>query len=140
MPDGTVIDDTKRMIEELSYPETFASNFETVSKDGYKMLNTNRFYSIENPNYWHDFNRRWLDEIVAKKADVVVLSDKSNDLLKYQWTLDPNNGKVIFRRDQITNELLKTGFGKEIEYMENLVQQGKYEWKSAMGVYKNIQF
>lgn len=71
----------------------------------------------------------WLDEIVTKKADVVVLSDKSNELLKYQLL---DNGQFKY----IDNKRVLTGFGKEIEYMDNLVQQGKYQWDAVNGVYK----
>lgn len=53
------------------------------------------------------------------------MSDKSNDLLKYQWKLE--DGKAKYLLDD-NFQKLKTGFGKEIDYMENLVQQGKYQW------------
>jgi hypothetical protein len=67
--------------------------------------------------------------IVRKKADVIVLSDKGNDLLKYQLL---NNGQFKY----VDNTRVLTGFGKEIEYMENLVRQGKYQWDEGTGVYK----
>lgn len=131
LPNGTVISDTKRMIQELDYPQTFASTFETSSKDGFKILNTNRWYYQDGAQYWDDFNRPWLDELISKKADVVVLSDKGNELLKYQLL---DNGQFKY----VDNKRVLTGFGKEIEYMDNLVQQGKYQWEGANGTYKHV--
>jgi hypothetical protein len=131
MPDGSVINDTKRVIEELDYPQTFASTFEASSKDGYKILNTNKWYYQDGDQYWGDFNKPWLDELVNKKADVVVLSDKSNDLLRYQ--LNPD-----FSYKTLNGQRVKSGFGKEIDYMENLVSQGKYQWDAVNGIYKYV--
>jgi len=66
------------------------------------------------------------------------LSDKSNDYLKYKWTKNPNTGQVEFDVIPGTSTRIKTGFGQEIEYMENLVQQGKYQWDAVNGVYKAL--
>ena len=65
---------------------------------------------------------------------MVVLSDKNNDLLKY---ILKNDGSGAFETLPNGQKIL-TGFGKEIEYMENLVQQGIYQWDGISGVYKYI--
>jgi len=73
--------------------------------------------------------------LTTAKADIIVLSDKTSNLLKYKWTLEGGQAKYILDADL---QKIKTGFGNEIEYMENLVQQGKYQWDGINGVYKYI--
>ncbi|MEQ8581075.1 MAG: hypothetical protein RIC30_08710, partial [Marinoscillum sp.] len=132
LPDGTLVDDTQRALADLDFPETYASDFTTASKDGYKMLNTNEwYYRMDEPAFWDDFNKPWLDKLTGDKADIVVLSDPNNDLLKYQ--LNPD-----FSFKTINGQRLKSGFGKEIDYMEDLVNKGAYEWDSVNGVYKYV--
>ncbi|MBI3133319.1 MAG: fibronectin type III domain-containing protein [Bacteroidetes bacterium] len=138
LPDGTWVSDTKNALEALNFPETFASNFINESMDGFKMLNTNQFYWSDPDQFWAQFNTPWLDGLVANKADVVVLSDKTSDFLKYKWTKNSISGEVMFDIDQTTGKRILTGFGKEIQYMENLVSQGVYEWDAINGIYKYI--
>ncbi|MDP4275605.1 MAG: hypothetical protein Q8907_15130, partial [Bacteroidota bacterium] len=124
------IDDTKRMLSEIDYPMCSASDFKTTSQDGFKMLNVPN----DAADMWATYNKPWLEDLTNNKADVVVLSDKSNDLLKYVLKSDgsgafetlPNGQKIL------------TGFGKEIDYMENLVKQRKYQWDELNGLYKYI--
>ena len=118
-------------MEDLDFPETFASNFVDASKNGFKMLNTNQF-SWSNPTlFWNDFNIPWLNGLRNSGADVVVLSDKSNIALTH--VLNPNGTPKI-----VNGQVVKTGFGKEIDYMENLAQQGIYQWDGANGLYKYV--
>ena|GEM_PF-3338876 len=130
LPDGSLVDDTQRALADLDFPETYASNFTTASKDGYKMLNTNEwYYRMDEPAFWDDFNKPWLDQLTSDKADIVVLSDRSNDYLKYVLDAD-GNPKILNGTAQ------KTGFGREIEYMDNLVNEGVYRWDEVTGTYK----
>lgn len=76
LPDGTWVRDTKNALEELNFPETYASNFVDASKDGFKMLNTNQFYWSNPQQFWDEFNIPWLNGLKNNGADVVVLSDK----------------------------------------------------------------
>ena len=138
LPNGVWIRDTKNALSDIDFPETYASNFVEASKDGYKMLNTNQFYYSNPDQFWTQFNKPWLDGLVSSKADVIVLSDKSNDLLKYKWTKNDLTGEAVFDINPTTGEKILTGFGKEIQYMENLVQQGLYQWDSVKGIYKYI--
>lgn len=118
---------------DLDFPETFASNYTTASKDGFKMLNTNEwYYKMDEPSFWDDFNKPWLDKLTSDGADIVVLSDKGNDYLKFIF--NKADGSFATKNGQ----RIKTGFGKEIDYMENLVQQGKYEWDATEGLYRHI--
>ncbi len=102
------------------------------------MLNTPQEFYQNADQFWTQYNKPWLDDLVSKKADIVILSDKSNDYLKYKWTKNSNTGQVEFDVIPGTSTRIKTGFGSEIEYMENLVQQGKYQWDAANGVYKAL--
>jgi hypothetical protein len=133
LPDGTIVDDTKRALAELEYETTYLSNFTTHSKDGFKMLNTSEwYYRADQPAFWDDFNKPWLDELVKSKADVVVMSDKNNDLLKFVLTPDG--------RPKLVDGLpVMSGFGKEIEYFEDLVKLGVYVWDQATGAYRYVR-
>jgi hypothetical protein len=136
LPDGSIVDDTKRALADIEFDVTYASNFESFSKDGFKMLNTNKWYYImDEAGYWENFNKPWLDDLVKNKADVQVLSDKNNELLRYQWTLEEAILKFRFDREL---KRMETGFGKEIEYFETLVAAGKYRWEEATGTYRYI--
>jgi hypothetical protein len=139
LPDGSIVDDTKRALADLQFDETYASNFESFSKDGFKMLNTNKwYYMMDEAGYWENFNKPWLDDLVRNKADVQVLSDKNNDLLKYVWDWDIDNRRLVFRINKTTGQRLTTGFGREIEYFEKLLKDGQYAWESTSGVYYYI--
>jgi hypothetical protein len=131
LPDGTWIRDTKNALEELNFPETFASTFVDASKDGFKMLNTNQFYWTNPDQFWNEFNTPWLNGLKNSGADVVVLSDKSNIALTH--VLNPDN-----KPKMVNGQFIKTGFGKEIEFMETLVEQGLYQWDEIKGLYKYI--
>ncbi len=129
------IDDTKRVITELDFPVGNRDNFKANNKEGYKLLNVPNEYYVTPEQFWDEFNKPWMDDLVAKKADIVILSDKNNDFLKYEWDSEANDFKI----DTNTGLRILTGFGKEIEYMENLVQQGIYSWDGIQGVYKYVQ-
>lgn len=138
MPDGSIIKDTENALDFIGFPQANKSNFKTISKDGYKMLNTPSSYYENAEQFWKEYNKPWLDDIVSKKGDFVILSDKTDDLLKYKWTKNPITGKVQYDVVPGTTSRIKTGFGSEIDYMEDLVKQGKYEWDSVTGIYKSV--
>lgn len=131
LPDGSWIRDTKNALEDLNFPETYASNFVDASKDGFKMLNTNPYYWSNPQQFWDEFNIPWLNGLRNSGADVVVLSDKSNISLTH--VLNPDGTPQI-----INGQVVKTGFGKEIDFMDNLVNQGLYQWDGVNGLYKYI--
>ncbi len=121
--------DTKEVVEELNYPVTNAANFATESKDGFKLLNTASHYYKNAEQFWREFNKPWLDELVRSKADIVVLSDKSDNLLRY---VVDKTGKQILEN----GKPIKTGFASEIDYLDDLVSKGLYSWDEVNGVYK----
>jgi hypothetical protein len=125
-------------MEAINFPETYASNFVNALKDGFKMLRTNPFYWNEMEQFWVEFNLPWLEGLKNSGADVVVLSDKSNDLLKFRWTKNKTTGEINFTKNNITGERILTGFGSEIKYLEDLVSQGIYQWYEINGVFKFI--
>jgi hypothetical protein len=122
---GNFISDTKNMLQELNYPLCNSSNFSNVSQDGFKMLNVPN----DAADMWVTYNKPWIEALTNGKADLVVLSNKADDLMKFQ--LNPD-----FSFKTINGQRIKSGFGKEIDFMENLVQQGKYQWDGVNGVYK----
>ncbi len=132
LPNGKRIRDTKNALEDLNFPETYASNFLDASADGFKMLRTNPFYWSEIDQFWIEFNLPWLNGLKNNGADVVVLSDKSNDLLIYILNADGT-----FQEMENGARIL-TCFGREIEFMDNLVSLGIYQWDEINGLYKYI--
>jgi hypothetical protein len=139
LPDGSTISDTKNALEDIDFPEASASNFKTLSKDGFKLLNTPSEFYQNSDQFWDQYNKVWLNDLATKKADIIILSDKSNDLLKYVWKKDALTGEAVFDLVPGTNQRIKTGFGREIEHMEDLVTKGKYQWDNVNGLYKNIE-
>jgi len=139
LPNGSIISDTKNALEDIDFPLASASNFKSLSKDGFKMLNTpGEFYQNSN-QFWDQFNKVWLNDLASNKADIIILSDKSNGLLKYTWKKDALTGEAVYDLLPGTNQRIKTGFGREIEFMEDLVSKGKYQWDNINGLYKNIE-
>ena len=116
------------MLSEIDFPMCNANNFTTASKDGFKLLNVPN----DAVDMWATYNRPWIEAITNAKAEITVLSNRSESLLKY--VLDPNTNlpKIV------NGQKVLTGFGKEIDFMETLVQQGKYQWDGLSGSYKYI--
>ena len=127
---GVLINDIERIIQKLNFPKAGLDNFKTISKTGVKILNVFDDLYRNAEQFWNQFNKPWLEKLVANKADIIVLSDKTDDLLKYII----ENGQFKYNN----NQRILTGFGREIEYMDNLVKQGKYMWDEINGVYKYI--
>lgn len=131
LPNGSVIQDTKNVLEELNFDVATTQNFKSISKDGFKLLNTPSSFYKNPTQFWEEFNKPWLDNLKLNKSNVIVLSDRSNELLKY--VLNPNGTFLLENGQRVL-----TGFGKEIQYMDNLVNQGLYMWDGINGVYKYI--
>ncbi|MBN4072962.1 fibronectin type III domain-containing protein [Crocinitomix catalasitica] len=135
MPNGIKIDDLKQVLDELGYPEAYVSHFLETSVGGFRMLNVNQYYFTAPDIFWDKFNKAWLDYLVAKKADIVVMSNPTDELLKYQWDLEITTQTAIFKTNKETGEKIKTIFGREIDYMDDLVEKGIYKWDEVKGAY-----
>ncbi|MFW5781226.1 MAG: hypothetical protein ACOCXD_01520, partial [Bacteroidota bacterium] len=113
---GSYGSDMKYVLNELDYPKSTNLG----AKDGgFNLLNVpDEFY---NPaTFWEDFNRPWLKAATDRGDEIVVLSNKSDNSLLMR------NG-------------VKTGFGKEIDFMENLVKEGKYKFVEESGKYIPVE-
>lgn len=110
--------DTKRILEELEYPKS--TNF--GAKDGnFNLLNV-ADEDIKNfSTFWDDFNKPWLTQATERGDEIVVLSDKFDKNLLYKST-----GEI-------------TGFGKEIQFMDDLVDKGIYKFIKEDGKYVKIK-
>jgi hypothetical protein len=129
---GSYEKDIKQLILEMGYKETPDVYY---SQNGIKVLNAPQRVYLNGEQFWLEYNEKYLKGITDAKADVAVLSDPTDDLLKYQWVIE--NGKPKYILDD-NLQMVKTGFGKEIDLMENLVKQGKYEFNKIEGIYKYI--
>ncbi len=67
----------------------------------------------------------------SDKANIWRGPAGENDLLKYAINTD-GTFKLV------NGQKVLTGFGKEIDFMESLVQQGKYQFDNFAGSYKYI--
>jgi hypothetical protein len=128
---GSFERDIKQLILDIGYKETTDLAY---SQNGIKLLNTPK--TVYKPGtFWVEYNEPWLKGITDAKADVAVLSDPTDNLLKYQWRLE--NGETKYILDSNLQKV-KTGFGKEIDFMENLVKQGKYKFDETECIYRYI--
>lgn len=107
---GAFKDDTGAIINELRLPKStdFGSR-----KGGFNLLNTpDNLY--KNPTqFWNEYNRPWLDNVISRN-DSIILATKSvkNDL---------------YRMNEGTKQMEMTGFGREYNY---LIENG-YTFDSA---------
>ena len=67
--------------------------------------------------FFEKFNKPWLEAAVKRGDDIIIMSDKFD-----QSILKNSIGEV-------------TGFGKELKFMEELVQKGEYKYLANRGRY-----
>lgn len=111
---GNYIKDTKNVLTELNYPKSI--NFS--AKEGeFNLLNVPDEKIKNFSTFWEDFNQPWLKQATDRGDEIVILSDKFSQDLLYK-----SSGEI-------------TGFGKEIEFMDNLVKEGVYKFIKEEGKY-----
>jgi hypothetical protein len=136
LPDGTFIQDTKQILEELDYPDQDLTNFKTLSKDGFILLKLPREAYAHVKDFWEEVNKPWLEYLTQNKHDIVVLSDRNNEYLYYRTTKD-NFNKIKIELDD-NNKKVKSIFALELEYMDEMVKKGLYEYDELTATYKAI--
>lgn len=136
LPKGILISDTKQAVDFTCFPITDSTNFKLVSVNGFKLLNTESSLYRSADKYWNHFNKPWLESLVLNKATVYVLSDIKNDLLKYGFNFSTDSTLSNYKYNLENFQLNRTGFGKEIEYMDSIVKFGIYYWDEQIGAYK----
>lgn len=114
---GNFLKDTDAVLKELNYSQSldFGSrigefNLLSVPSD---------LASKFKPFFWEKYNEPWLRAATNRGDDIIVLSDK------YDNSLLVRNNK-------------QTGFGKEIQYMDDLVKNGIYKFVEEEGKYVKV--
>ncbi len=98
---GSYSEDTMRIIEELNYPKTL----DFAAKDGgFNLLNTPDTLASDLNKFWDQYNKPFLDTAI-ERGDDIVLATKPID--KYLNRIDSQTGKKV-----------RSGFGKEFDYLE----------------------
>jgi hypothetical protein len=111
---GNYMKDTKRALEELDYPKS--TNF--GAKNGeFNLLNVPKEIADESSDFFTEFNLPWLEFAAERGDDFIVLSDKFDQKLLIKST-----GEI-------------TGFGREIQFMDDLVNKGIYTFVKKEGKY-----
>jgi hypothetical protein len=111
--------DTKKVLRDLNYLESI--NFGAKNGD-FNLLNVPDILARKfQLNFWEIFNKPWLEKAVERGDDIVVLSDKFDQKLLYK-----SSGEI-------------TGFGREIQFMDDLVKKGIYTFVKEEGKYIKIK-
>ena len=117
---GNYMKDTKRALEELDYPKS--TNFGAKNGD-FNLLNVDDELAKKfQLTFWEKFNQPWLEKATGRGDDFIVLSNKFDKNLLY---------------NKSTGEL--TGFGREIQFMDDLVKNGIYKFVEEEGRYIKIK-
>lgn len=115
---GNYMKDTRKALSELNYPKN--TNFGAKQGD-FNLLNVPEKDIKSFTTFWEDFNQPWLKQATDRGDDVIIMSDKFDQKLLYKTT-----GEI-------------TGFGKEIQFMDNLVKKGIYKFIREEGKYIKIK-
>jgi hypothetical protein len=115
---GNFLRDTDGVLNELNYPKSLdfgnrigEFNLLSVPTDLAKKFKL---------FFWEKYNEPWLRAATDRGDDIIVLSDK------YDKSLLIRNNK-------------QTGFGKEIQFMDDLVKRGIYKFVEQEGKYVKVK-
>ncbi|WP_395043866.1 hypothetical protein [Flavobacterium sp.] len=111
---GNYIKDTKKVITELDYPRSINFGAKEVE---FNLLNVPQKLADESFDFFSEYNYPWLKEATNRGDDIVILSDKYDTSL-----LNKSSGEL-------------TSFGKEIQFMDDLVSKGIYKFVKEEGKY-----
>lgn len=114
---GNYIKDTKQVLKELDYPKSV--NFEAKNGE-FNLLSVPDEIFEMSPDFFKEYNLPWITEATNRGDDIIVLSDKFDENLLL-----------------IDNKA--TGFGKEIQFMDDLVNKGVYKFLKEEGKYIKIK-
>ena len=109
---GSYGSDMKYVLQELNYPKS--TNFGPKSGE-FNLLNVPDDIYVP-ATFWDDFNKPWLQAATNRGDDIIIMSNKLDNSL-------------------LIKDGAKTGFGKEIDFMEDLVSKGQYRYDDALGKY-----
>lgn len=129
------IKDIYNSISYLNFPAVDTIDFREHSYKGFKILNLDSEFYQNDEQFWRQYNLPWLESLTQNKTTIYVLSSINTDQLKYQFIKISENTAVVFKYSDLTYQLMRTGFGKEIEYMEDKVRKGVYRWDETHGAF-----
>jgi len=132
------IQDIYKSISYLNFPQVDTVNFRKHNYKGFKILNLNNNAYKNDKQFWEEYNLPWLENLIANKTTIYVLSNSNIDQLKYQFFSSYTMGPIFFKYFHYNNQLMRTGFGKEIEYLDDLIKKGTYKWNENLGAYQAI--
>jgi len=132
------IKDIYHSISYLNFPAVDTINFREHSHRGFKILNLDSTFYQNDEQFWRQYNLPWLESLTQNKTTIYVLSNTNTDQLKYQFIRISENTAVVFKYSDVTYQLMRTGFGKEIEYIEDKVRKGVYRWDETQGAFEPV--
>lgn len=132
------INDIYNSISYLDFPTVDTINFREHSYRGFKILNLDSVFYQNDEQFWRQYNLPWLESLTQNKTTIYVLSNTNTDQLKYQFIRISENTTIMFKYSDVTYQLERTGFGKEIEYMEDKVKKGVYRWDETHGAFEPV--
>lgn len=132
------IQDIYNSIAYLNFPQTDTTSFKRHSYRGFKILNLENAVYKNDTQFWEEYNLPWLEELIQTQTTIYVLSNASLDQLKYQFLSFYPLGPIIYKHFSANNQLMRTGFGKEIDYLDAQIKQGNYRWNEGLGAYQPI--
>ncbi|MBK8870407.1 MAG: hypothetical protein IPN19_05045 [Elusimicrobia bacterium] len=109
---GNYKGDMQHILAEIEYPKT--TDF-GVKEGGFNLLNVPDDVTI-GIDFWKQFNEPWLQQATTRGDVVVVVSNP------FDHALLSKGGRL-------------TGFGREVDFMNRLVSDGKYEFIVQEGKY-----
>ena len=132
------IKDIYNSISYLNFPALDTIGFREHSHKGFKILNLDSTFYQSDEQFWRQYNLPWLESLTQSKTTIYVLSNIHTDQLKYQFIKISENTAIVYRYSEVTYQLMRTGFGKEIEYMEDKVRKGLYRWDETNGAFEPV--
>jgi hypothetical protein len=109
---GNYKSDMQHILGEFKYPKT--TDF-GPKEGGFNLLNVPDDVTI-GVDFWKQFNEPWLKQATNRGDDVVVMSNPSDQAL-------------------LSKGGRRTGFGREVDFMNRLVSEGKYDFIAEEGKY-----
>ncbi|WP_413512345.1 hypothetical protein [Myroides odoratus] len=132
------IQDIYNSIAYLNFPQVETSSFKQHTYRGFKILNLDNAVYKNDTQFWEEYNLPWLKELIETQTTIYVLSNATLDQLKYQFIYFYPQGPIVYKYFTTNNQLMRTGFGKEIEYLDAQIKQGYYRWNEHLGAYQPI--
>lgn len=97
---GTFSDDIESIINELGLPKS--TDF-GPRKGGFNLLNTSDDLYKNPTQFWKEYNKPWLDNVISRNDPILLAAKPVKDNL--------------YRMNESTQQMEMTGFGREYNYL-----------------------